>query len=85
MKEDNGKVMVEYSFSELFDLVRDHMQWTDEKTLMWWLTKNPIFDSYSPVNLYLLNKIKIEKIILELISDNYREEESTDGAQPQNG
>jgi hypothetical protein len=52
---------------EIFEKVRDHMQWDDAKTKVWFETENPLFGGVSPGTLLFLRPEKALRTIQALI------------------
>lgn len=54
----------------LFNLVKEHMDWTDTKTRLWFNTKNSSIGESTPLNYYNRRPEKCERWILNLIDEN---------------
>lgn len=53
----------------LHDKIKTHMGWDDEKTNVWWKTKNPYFGGeISPHDYLFIRPDKIESIIDAMLS-----------------
>ena len=53
---------------ELFQKVKAHMNWSDEKTKIWFHTENPLFGDMKPYALLALRPEKAARLIEALIA-----------------
>lgn len=58
---------------ELFEAVKNHMGWDDEKTRAWFDMKNPLIGNITPAEFYNLRPKKCEQFIMRLIEENETE------------
>jgi len=56
--------------SSLFQKVKDHMDWDDDKTNVWFATKNPLLGEVSPMDMMIMGRVgKLEKFIDNLVEE----------------
>ena len=58
------------SYTDLFEKVRIHMKWDDEKTKLWFHTENPLLGGMKPYAFLALRSEKAIKIIESMIEEN---------------
>lgn len=54
-------------YVELFEKVKAHMGWDDEKTKLWFHTENPLMGNMKPYALAVLRPEKARKVIEAMI------------------
>jgi len=64
MKESYGDFV-----SRMFNMVKTHMNWDDEKTNLWFRTENPLLGNIEPDDFMQRRPQKFEKWVKALISD----------------
>lgn len=58
------------SYTELFNVVKEHMGWDNKKTELWFESPNPNFGGTTPNFFYMVRPEKCEKLILSMISES---------------
>ncbi len=61
-------------YSNLFNKVKEHMNWDDCKTDLWFQLQNPLLGNMRPIEMYYINReFKLQKLVDSLIEENYKE------------
>jgi len=66
MSEDTATLKL---FVDLFERIKLHMKWSDEKIFFWWNTENPNMGNSKPFNFFQKRPEKCKDMILAMLRE----------------